>query len=235
MSTQQGMYSQKQSAAPWATWAMALGLVALGAVGGAWWAGGQTPDAPPESVPDREERDPEPAAPVAPAAPPDGLDEAVVMELEDRVQDLEVELDAARSEAQRYRSGLEKAVAELNRQKARGEGAEAARLALQRETEPRLPPPRRDPHRALKIWDYEVSVGWNEVTVHGKIHNAGSTMLAGTIEVTLFKDGEPFAETKYVDASPQGGDVVDYRVQWSPTAPDSSYTAEVQWAPNRDS
>ncbi len=91
------------------------------------------------------------------------------------------ELERARDEARRYKEGLERAVARLN------EGRPGAMRT----------PPQRKPRVASSVFPRQplaIANGTN-VIVEGQIHNAGSEVAVGYLELTLHVDGKPARST----------------------------------------
>lgn len=93
------------------------------------------------------------------------------------------ELKRAREEAERYREGLQRAVETLNRQ---------ARLAAAAAVPPKTAPA---PRSAVYVRQPQALVSNLDVVAEGTVHNAGSEVAVGFLELTLWIDDRQDAST----------------------------------------
>jgi hypothetical protein len=166
-----------------------------------------------------------PATAAAPAPSPPAADDSeawqrLAQQLEAENAQLQQELDAARSDAERSRTGLEQAVAELNRL-----GAVAAA--------PRpTPPPAGSSGRArvTSIVGPDVQILGDNVRVHGLMYNSGSASSDGLVHVTVFANGRQVGtgdQAMRLDPGGEGRYAIDVYVRTDPSQ--SHLTATANW------
>ncbi len=114
-------------------------------------------------------------------------------ELETRNAELERQMARRGAELEKYRTGLEKAITELNRARGRQAGP-------QRAPSPAASPPRR--RSALELANHRLlssprtRLKGREVTVSGEVLNPHRQGLQGVLVVELLRDGMPIDELR---------------------------------------
>ncbi len=111
------------------------------------------------------------------------------------IGDPSAELERARDEARRYKEGLERAVAKLNELRP---GVVS--------TPPKQKPPAKS---SVYVWEPLAIANGNDVIVEGQLHNTGSEVAVGYLELTLHVDGD-HAGTTTLTLEIEPDSVADY-------------------------
>lgn len=136
----------------------------------------------PESAPDA------PPLPVPPAsaasAAPECLEEIqLINELEVRLAQTELALEVTRHEVARYKSGLERAVEELNAQRSRG------RVTARPRPAPRMAPAKPEATRIYPLGEPTITPVGDQILIAGRFWNSEEREVAGRVRVELLLDG----------------------------------------------
>lgn len=162
-----------------------------------------------------------PPAPSPILAPPPATTDATAQMLA-RISELETQLaeslavaEAANAETERYRGGLENAVAELNRQ---------TRSDRERQTAP--PRSATRPASAVRVWTPETSHVDSDLVIAGKVHNLGAEATEGAVVVEVYDGSELIGEDR-IALTLEGRSLGDYYVRMP--VPRRDLTVKARW------
>lgn len=153
----------------------------------------------------------------------EGRWETRALELEGQVARLQVELATAQADAERYRQGLDRAVAELNRMAGRTAAAEATAAAAQSRPAARS----GSPARVSTVSTPDIQLLGNLIVVTGRLWNSGDEDAQGSMVLELLIDNRVL-DTQTLPLDVPARTDVAYSHTFDVSAPNGTLSARVR-------